>query len=130
MKFKILFFLVFIFVSCTSDDQQEAMNEDNLLLKKMIVTSSDNSVLTYNYEYDGRKIVKISLSDGSSTRYYYQGNLITKVVEYNSTNSNPSSELVNEYDSNERIVRTYYTDFLNNISSETEYSYDQDLIIN
>lgn len=129
MKFKILFFLVFLFFSCSSEDGQEIMNEDNLLLKKMIVSSNDNSVLTYNYEYNGRKIVKVSLSDGSSTRYFYQGNLITKVVEYNSTDSNPSSELVNEYDSDERIKRTYFTDFTNNTYSETEYSYDQDLII-
>lgn len=124
MKIRILVFLLIVLVSCSSDDGQEAINEDNLLLKKMIVTSSDNSVLTYNYEYNGRKLVKISLSDGSSVKYYYQGDLITKVVEYNSTDSNPSSELENEYDSNERIIRTFYTDFINDYYTVTEHNYD------
>lgn len=69
--------LALFMASCSSDDSQSANSEDTLLLKKMVITDEDGVETTYDYNYDGHKLIGISGPDGYYESYTYVGNQIT-----------------------------------------------------
>ena len=85
---KLFYFLsvsAFIFTSCSSDDDSSTPTptpSSSVLVKKEIETYSDGTSTTYNYTYNGNKIVKISDTDGSVSNFTYTGDLITKVETF------------------------------------------------
>jgi hypothetical protein len=90
-------------VSCSNDDAQNTnAAEDTTLLKKMTSTNEEGITSTYDYTYNGNKIVSM-ISDDTTIIYTYTGNLITHItstqsngvvidqtIEYNSSNQKTS----------------------------------------
>lgn len=83
MKKFILFLsvIVLLFVSC-SREQELVVNQsvNEILLKKVIVNGK-----TYNVTYNGSKIVEVN-SQFYKEVYTYEGDLVTKIVSYDSGN--------------------------------------------
>jgi len=86
---KAIFFLstisLFALTSCSSDDNSstDTVTASDVLVKRIIHTQEDpdgfNDIITYTY--DGNKLLEANYLDGTKEKYYYTGNLITK-VEY------------------------------------------------
>lgn len=116
----------FLFMaSCSNDDAQNTnAAEDTTLLKKMTSTNEEGITSTYDYTYNGNKIVSMIGSNGSSSIYTYTGNLITNYIrtteeafiiqssiEYDNSNRKISEiDLITQTESNyESGRKTLYT---------------------
>lgn len=103
-KILILIALTTFIISCSSDDSTPVNPEEKIvLLKKVILTNESGDTATYNYTYDGDKIVSMDGIDGSKIIYTYTGNLITHIKStYSSSNSTLETTL--EYNSNNQKI--------------------------
>lgn len=128
-KLALLFVLLTLLNSCSSDSDGAAVDEPQLttngfLIKKIVLTLGTD-VITNDYFYNGNKINKIVISDGTRFEYTYTNNLITKNDYYLNNALRVSENFM--YDSNQRIteVKAYNygsptttvrrTDFIYNI---------------
>lgn len=69
-----------LFISCSKDNDTPPPNPaTSTLLKKRIYTDKKGVATTYQYVYDGKKIISLSSSDSTQTVYTYTGDLIAKV---------------------------------------------------
>ena len=78
--------LILLFVFCYSESHNSS--DDTcvpVLLKKIIETDYNGDVFTTNYFYEGNKIVKTVDDDGYYEKFYYTGDLITKMEFYSDT---------------------------------------------
>jgi PBP1b-binding outer membrane lipoprotein LpoB len=82
-------FSAVLLTSCSSSDSSSTpVTESDVLVTKTVETYAyDNSTITTNYTYDGKKIVSSSDSDGVYENYTYTGDLITNVKTYDDTNA-------------------------------------------
>jgi len=64
-------------ISCSGDNSQTTNSSDTVLLKKLVSTDEDGNVITYNYTYDGSKLVSVIGTDGSTATYNYTNEHIT-----------------------------------------------------
>ncbi|KUJ62211.1 hypothetical protein AR687_09325 [Flavobacteriaceae bacterium CRH] len=77
--------LALVLTSCSSDDSNDA----SASIKPSRITYLDgDSETSYfiDYKYDGNKIVSETEDDGSTTKYTYTGDLITKKEDFGSDN--------------------------------------------
>ena len=72
--------LLLILSSCSSSDSSSPSS--GTLLDKVIETYDDGTVETFNYIYNGNKIVRITTDFGQETVYTYAGDLIVKEEAY------------------------------------------------
>ncbi len=96
--------LALLFVSCSSDSDSSSDDASGpVLLKKIIETDYNGDVFTTNYFYEGNKIVKTVDDDGYYEKFYYTGDLITKMEFYSDTNLLEQTDLFT-YNSNQQLV--------------------------
>lgn len=72
----IVFLFVLTFTSCTSSDA----TVEEKLLSRLVEMNTDGTSATYNFTYNGNKIVSIT-SENSATTFTYTGDLITRITE-------------------------------------------------
>lgn len=77
---------LFAFVSCSSDDNATTTDPaatTDVLVKRIVRSQEDpegfNEIITYTY--NGNKLLEGNYLDGTKEKYYYTGDLITK-IEY------------------------------------------------
>ncbi len=101
---KILFLIIVscLLTFCSSDSSSSSASDESILLKK-IIRENENGITTINtYVYEGRKITTSSFSTYLQ-KFYYSGNLVTKVESYNS--GQLMSVFTFEYNSSEKLVQ-------------------------
>jgi len=76
---------LFALTSCSSDDNSstDSNTSTDVLIKRIIYTQEDPEGFNYDitYFYNGKKLVEANYVDGTKEKYYYTGDLITK-IEY------------------------------------------------
>lgn len=111
--------------SCSSDnatDDQSNNDGNSVLLKKSIVTYDGESV-TYNYNYNGNKLVSVVNDGGDSNCHItYTGDLITK-MEYGDGDEQTNFY---EYDSSYRLVTFKMIEALDDLGHKETYVYNSD----
>ena len=114
-------------ISCSEDDSQTTNPADTVLLKKMTSTDEDGNVITYNYTYDGNKLVGMLATDGSSAAYTYTGDHITYSKHISSQQTmeyfydfNEEGKVISEF--NKAIF--HEADFAVNVTSTYIYNDD------
>ncbi|WP_026704121.1 membrane lipoprotein lipid attachment site-containing protein [Flavobacterium soli] len=126
---KILFLLSVIALllsSCSSDDGGTT-NSDFTLVKKAVSVEADGSEgMTFNYSYSGNKINTVQVLNGQQVKYFYTGNLITKVERYETTNGMLEFEVVYQYDENERLIKEESKYFINSSLTTRNFTYEPD----
>ena len=105
---KIILFLsvITLIASCSSDaDPLPAIdvNANSVLVKKIIETEPSGNVITTEYTYDGNKLVKTTDNDGFYEKFFYTGDVITKIEFYNNTNQLEEQEFF-EYNSSQQLI--------------------------
>lgn len=119
--------LALIFSSCSSDDSSDnSNNNDNYLLKKEIVTDEDGFKTTYNFKYNGNKLISAIDDDSESldTYFTYTGDLITK-VEWKLNGTVEQTDLY-EYDSAGKLLTYIRLDNEMKLGSKEVYDYNID----
>lgn len=117
-------FTTLLFTSCSSSDDSSTTNENDVLVKKSIETyANDGSVLTTNYTYNGKKLLKVSDDEGYYEKYFYTGDLITKIEFYDFDDVlEETAELT--YNSEGKLVTYLMTEPLDNLASKEIYVYN------
>lgn len=126
MKKIILFLFVVILNSCSNNNNNAA--SETILLKKAVRLGTngfaDNE---FDYYYVGNKFLEIKYNQQTLLKYYYNGNLISKVERYFSDNTK-ELETTYQYDENEKLTSEKITNFIDNEISitTTYYTYETD----
>lgn len=120
-------FLVLMFASCSSDDNNQP-DSSVVLLKKM-----DSEVLgnhaTYNFDYIGRKLTKVNFENHTPSmqtgydKFFYTGDLITEIKTYNGSNQNIFNTLFT-YNANNQLVQVVKLNLLNSTGTKTVFTYN------
>jgi len=122
-----------LLTSCSSSDSSSTpLTESDVLVTKTVEHyANDNSTVTTNFTYNGKKIVSAVYSDGITETYTYTGELISSIKQYDDTNTliveetftyNGSGQLVNY------LLKDYDTDhgrkevFVHNSNNTISYS--------
>lgn len=108
-KFLKIFLLLFIFISCSSDDLGSSTSSDNVLLRKIITTNLGDKYTT-KYQYNGKRLIKFESERGKG-EFIYEGDKIINFKRYIRDASTPGSIFEQDisvdffYDSQDRLVR-------------------------
>lgn len=91
-RFALILFVLFV-VSCSSDSTSSSeTSTDSILLKRAIQTRTDISgsepVIT-NYTYNGNKLVRWDNNHDFLTKFFYTGDLISRVESYFQAENEP-----------------------------------------
>ncbi|WP_264560477.1 hypothetical protein [Flavobacterium sp. N2270] len=125
-KILCLFSAIALFLtSCTGEDSPSSVAIPTLL-KKMILTYDDGSVLESDYFYTDTKLDSIVKSSGEFERYTYTGDLISR-IEYTQNGTSNYSEYIIEYNGSEEVLSTidlFHTSSPSGI--KTIYTYNND----
>lgn len=123
---KAIFFLSTIllvgFTSCSSDDDSSPNPTSDILVKKIIYQGEDGFNEEITYSYNGNKLVQGVYDDGTIEKYYYNGDLITK-IEYVFEGEIEEQELF-AYDSEGRLVEHKYQDLVDDFEDKSLFVYN------
>ena len=112
--------------SCSSENNSSS---DAIILPKKIVHVGTNGFGddVFDYSYVGNKFLEIKYNQQTFVKYYYDGNLISKVVRYFPDNTK-DQETTYQYDNNEKLISEKRNYFIDNEISVTEiyYTYETD----
>lgn len=122
--------LFLLTISCSSSDADAPSNQtidDSILLKRMIqtTTGSVQNVVSTDFTYSGNKLVTITNDNDFIQRYFYTGDLITR-MEWTVDNSGIPIVYVYSYNNNDQLVMMTKTDNLVNQSLRITYAYNSD----
>lgn len=123
--------VAFVFTSCSKDDNDSSDPTSSVLVKKIIDVRSNGESYTRLVTYNGNKITSIAEEDGYLTKYYYTGNLITKieeidetgVIEHTTDYEYSGDKLISLTDKAPDAVYSYKTKFVYN--SDGTVSFDE-----
>ncbi|MBK8600329.1 MAG: hypothetical protein IPN80_06990 [Flavobacterium sp.] len=122
--------LVLLTISCSSSDSDTPSNQtinDSILLKRIIqtTTGSSQNVFINDFTYSGNKLVTIAADNGLIQKYFYTGDLITR-MEWTVDNSGIPIIYVYSYNNNDQLVTMTKTDNLVDQSFRITYAYNND----
>ncbi|MFM2213741.1 MAG: hypothetical protein RL427_1004 [Bacteroidota bacterium] len=126
-------FSAVLLTSCSSSDSSSTpLTEGDVLVTKTVEHyTNDNSTVTTDFTYNGKKLVSAVYSDGLAETYTYTGDLISSIKQYDDTNTllveetftyNGSGQLVTyllkDYDTNHGRKEL----FIHNSNNTVSYS--------
>jgi hypothetical protein len=97
--------LVLILSSCSSDDSPSSSTGTQLA--KVIETYGDGTTETFDFVYNGNKIVSITSDFGEQTIYTYSGDLIVNEEAY--FDGVLQDETTFEYNANQKLIKSTRT---------------------
>lgn len=71
--------LALLLSSCSNDDNNSGSENKIVLVKKKIETDSQGAVTTFDYKYNGQKLISSVATSGDKVFYTYTDDLITKI---------------------------------------------------
>lgn len=128
---KTIFFLSTIllvgFTSCSSDDDSNPNPTSDILVKKVIYQGEDSFNEEITFTYNGNKLLQGVYDDGTIEKYYYNGDLITK-IEYVFEGDVEEQDLFS-YDSQGRLVEHKYQDLIEDFEDKSLFVYNDNSTI-
>lgn len=119
--------LILILTSCSSDSSSPSPSISGALLKNEIVTDpSDGSSYTMTYTYSGTNLTQIAYDDDDSyDKFYYTGDLITKIEFYDDTDF-LEGKVIYTYNSDNKLASYVSVDYVNDNGDREVYTYNSD----
>lgn len=114
--------IALVFTSCSKDDDSGVDEAENILLKKTILTEGGNTE-TYDWTYDGNKLVSNISNDGSKLLYTYTGDLLTKIEEFDGASLEFTT---NYFYNNGKLVSMEEISTGSSQKERTDYTYNSD----
>jgi hypothetical protein len=121
----LLCFLAFVAVSCSSDDSNGVLQNDAVLIKKIVYSNpgvtDPNEV---NYTYNGTKLLTAQIDNTVTVKYIYSGDLLTRINTFNNSDDLiQSSAFIYE---NGRLISATHIIPEADQGYRSEYSYNAD----
>lgn len=130
--------ILLVFTSCSKVDNDSSDSTSSILPKKVTTVYSDGDSDIENMVYNGNKIVSVTEKDGSSAKYTYTGDLITRVddfdkdgklkytTDYNYANGKLNTSVEKSAKPNE--IYYYKTKYMHNADGTVSYDNFRGLI--
>lgn len=114
--------------SCSNDDNNSSNPASSILVKKITEFENDKSV-SRDVLYSGNKIVKITDTDGSVTKFTYTGDVIAKIENFDEKGeldgtteySYVNGKLANEVEKEKDATYYYKTKYIHNADGTIDY---------
>jgi len=115
--------LALLFASCSSDsDSSSDDSSSSVLPTTMVETDFNGDVYTTTFTYNGNKMVKTTDNEGYYEKYFYTGDLITKVEFYNDMDELEQTELFT-YNGSQQLTTFQRLAHYNETGSKEIYTY-------
>ena len=128
MKKLFLALLALFLISCSSSDSSSnSVTTDSVLIKKTIQTttgSTENPIIN-NFTYNGNKLNTITSNEGMIQKFFYTGDLITR-LEWYVDNSGIAIVFVYTYNDNGKLTNMTRTDNLVSQAFRIAYTHNAD----
>lgn len=111
-----------LFASCSSSDSSPVA-ENDVLMTKSIATYDSGTPVTTTYVYNGKKIQEATASDGYYDKFYYTGDLLTKIEYYDDSDVLISKETY-AYNGSNQLITYVRTEITNNYGSREMYTHN------
>lgn len=112
--------------SCSTSESTPSTDENEVLVVSMIDTyANDGSTVTTNFTYNGKKMVRVTSSDGYYVNYTYTGDLLTRVESFDTANTLLERYTYN-YSCEGLVVSSVDLDFEFNDGFRETYVYNSD----
>ncbi len=126
MKKILLSFAALTFVtitSCSSDDNNGSESSADILVKRIVYAQEDPEGFNFDitYTYNGNKIVSGIDTDGFTEKYYYSGDLITK-IEFLFEGEVEEQDLF-VYNANGKLIEYRYQDLVDDFEDKSLFTY-------
>lgn len=123
----VLSIVALVFTSCSKDDSPSEENSSLTLVKKMVLTSTDEDLDSYwnstiNFTYNGSKLVQAIDEDNYKLVYFYTGDLITKIEYYDG--STLDGQDLFAYNASGKLVEYRDLQILSNNEIKHVYTYN------
>ncbi len=114
-----------ILTSCSSENDNDSPNQEDLhLLKKFVITKDGKTTYTGENIYNENRIVSFSDSNGNKSNYIYTGDLITKIEDINSKGIIITTRRYSY--SNNKLESIIYEDTGSTINLKIKFTYNID----
>ena len=113
-----------ILSSCSSSSDGGGASS-SLKLHQQSITDNSGISETDTFTYNGNKLLRIDSSDGSYTKAYYTGNLITKFEDYDDTDT-LIEQSTYTYNSDNKLASYIYLDFEQDTAEKEVFTYNAD----
>ncbi|WP_298221132.1 hypothetical protein [Flavobacterium sp.] len=127
-KLLILLLMTFLFYSCSSDSSSDSnpVATDSILIRRTIQTTSGSSqnAIINDFAYTGNKLNTITNSEGLVQKYFYTGDVITRMEWYVDNSGIP---IIYDYTyTNGKLATMKKTDNLVDQEFRIVYTYNND----
>ncbi|TBX70391.1 hypothetical protein EZL74_04235 [Flavobacterium silvisoli] len=113
-----------LFTSCSSSDSSPAA-ENDVLMTKSIATYDNGTPITTTYVYSGKKIQKSMSSNGYYEKFYYTGDLLTRIDYFDDSDVWIYKETY-DYNSNNQLISYGWIELTNDYGSRELYTHNSD----
>jgi hypothetical protein len=96
--------LALVFSSCSTSSTDPDPSTSTVLVSKIIYTTQAGVATTTNYNYNANKLTTAVSSDGYSEVYTYNGDLITKMEEFQGTATTPDYSETYTYNTDAKVA--------------------------
>jgi hypothetical protein len=122
-------FSAVLLTSCSSSTSSSTpLTESDVLVTKTIEHfANDNTTITTNYIYDGKKLIGSNDSDGYYEEYTYVGDLITSVKSYDDTDALVTEETF-AYNSSNLLITYVLKDFITDHGRKEQFVHNGSII--
>jgi hypothetical protein len=121
-KFTFLFLLALAFAGCTTED--DANVPEGLLKRVHMMPFVGEDEYTSRYYYDGHKLERIESSNGAREIYYYDGDLIVNIKNYQDTDFVAERQF--QYDASGRLAQSRRFNNMHGSGNKSVYVYNAD----
>jgi hypothetical protein len=122
---KVLFLMALsglLFTSCSSSDSSPTVESD-VLMTKSIATYDSGAPITTTYTYNGKKIQKAMASDGYYEKFFYTGDLLTRIEYYDDLDVMIYKETY-VYNSSNQLVNYAWIEITNDYGTRELYTHN------
>ena len=117
-------FIALSLTSCSTGGDSSPATESDVLVKKSVETYAlDGSVVTTNYTYNGKRLVKETDSDGYYEKFTYTGDLITKVEYFSDSDELEETETFT-YNSSDQLIMYVRSEIFDDLGFKETYVYN------
>ena len=114
---------VFLLILSSCSSSSDSSSSSTLKLHQQIITDNSGISDTDTFTYNGNKLLRIDSSDGSYTKAYYTGNLITKFEDYDDTDT-LIEQSTYTYNSDSKLESYIYLDFVQDTAEKEVFTYN------
>ncbi len=122
-KMLLLTALTSLLFACSSSDSSSSATENDVLMTKSIATYDNGAPITTTYVYSGKKMQKSMSSNGYYEKFYYTGDLLTRIDYFDDSDVWIYKETYG-YNANNQLINYSWIELTNDYGSREVYTHN------